>query len=281
MLGFLLAATFTFMSDRAQFWDPDDVSNETEEIVNGPEFPANFSSFQNQKVLLLVHGFNTSGEDVKATYQTIVKHIDPFGLYDAVIGYVWPGYDEALDYFEAEENANGLAERMQGHLRELCKVARSVDILAHSMGNRLLFKALDCTLTDKPLIRNFYSVAPAVNANSIEVANIFYRSAQQCQELCVFHSNHDEVLKWAYILAELSEALGYEGDADPDKEAPNVQFIDCTPFVNGHSAYFQAIPFYLYIQLQNLQRIPSPKTAQNVILQQNGTVLSLAAKQLD
>lgn len=267
----LATASFLIMSDRAEFWDSDKIGKETEAIVNGEQIPADFSSFAGQRVLLLVHGYNNDADEALATYRTIQKNIDGMNLYDAVIGYLWPGCDEKLEYFYAEKNAAELASRAKSHIQNLSQSATHLDILAHSMGNRLMLEALQNASSEKgkKLVRNFYSLAPAVKDNSIEINQPFFRSVEQCEKMFVFHSNRDGVLKIAFFLAERSEALGYKGADNPAKAPENVQFIDCTEFVDGHSDYFNTSSFYYFMQKESENFIPD---IMNVKLLKDGMV---------
>lgn len=267
----LAAASFLIMSDRAEFWDSDNISKETKEIASGKEIPADFSSFKGQRVLFLVHGYNNDADEALATYRTIQKNIDGMNLYDSIIGYLWPGCDEKVEYFYAEKNATELASRAKSHIQNLSQSAAYLDILAHSMGNRLMLEALQNISIEKgkKRVRNFYSLAPAVKDNSIEVNQPFFRSVEQCEKMFVFHSNRDDVLKIAFFLAERSEALGYKGVDNPAKEPENIQFIDCTEFVDGHSGYFNALPFYYFMQKEAENFIPD---SMNVKLLKDGMV---------
>lgn len=265
----LLAVSFFLMSDRGGFWSADSISEYTEEMQNHKETPVDFETVKDQKVLLLVHGYNDSAQEALSTYQTIVEHIEPFDLYDTIIGYLWPGCDEGFEYFSAKTNTKKLAFRMQSHLQELSQKAAKLDALAHSMGNRLLLEALQLSPQRNVLIRNFYSLAPAVKDKDIELGRPFYPSVLQCEKMFVFHSDRDDVLKYDFFLAEHARALGYEGVDVVSKEPNNVQFVDCTEFVNGHSGYFEADPLYDFF---NNQQANQTLNVMNVKLLVDGLV---------
>ncbi len=270
----LLASSFLLMSDRAQFWDADKISSETEMIEGLEEEPVDFKEFKDKKVVLLVHGFNSSFNAALHRYHQINKQINVLDLYDTVIGYLWPGYESGLEYFAAKKNAEKLAERMRLHLIALSSSAATVDVIAHSMGNRLLLNALEYAEFPSQLkpVRYFYSLAAAVDDQSVEQQHTYFQSLQLCDGMYVFHSNRDDVLKFFYLLAERSQALGFEGEDNEKKEAKNLQFIDCTSFVDGHSDYFGATPLYQFIKNQHMKTTPDPSTAPNVRLLANGLV---------
>jgi len=180
-----------------------------------------------------------------------------------------------LEYFFAEKNAMELAARVRSHIRELSSAAWHLDLFAHSLGNRLMLEALHVPTHKmrKKLVRNFYSLAPAVKDDAIEIDHKFYRSVQHCEKMFVFHSDQDEVLKIAFFLAEWSKALGYEGFDNRGIEPKNVQFVDCTELVDGHSAYFDIGAIYSFLKNQQAKKILN---AQNVRLLADGAVVQIA-----
>jgi esterase/lipase superfamily enzyme len=286
ILGLLLTSQFFIMSDRGNFWNPDKISKQTEIVAEKGDrnIAVHPLQFKNQKILLLVHGFDNTAAEAIDTYHLIHTQIgqlkDKNGndLYDSVIGYLWPGYDDRLEYFDAEKNALELAQRTRTHLILLSKITKTIDILAHSMGNRLMFEALDFPPQDtmKRTIENFYSFGAAVDKDSIERYHKYDYSTENCRDLYVFHSNRDEVLKFLYRIAQWKGALGSEAPSNLTKVAKNIQLIDCTAFVTGHSQYFSALPLYKFINKQHLKELPPPDVAQNVVILKDGTIKRLS-----
>ena len=204
--------------------------------------------------MLLVHGYNDSPQEALSTYRLINAHVSSFKgahFYDVVIGYLWPGDDNPLQYFDARRHVSKLAKTMRSHLEFLSGSASRVDVLAHSMGNRLMFEALNTPSTQK-LIHHFYSLAAAVGSETLEPNQQYYSSTQNCEKIFIFYSKRDEVLRWCYTLAERDEALGYGGARDPEKLPANVQLINDTTFIGQHSQYFGALPVYEFIKAQFL-----------------------------
>lgn len=261
----LLMTSLLFWSDRAHFDDPDNPSKKTEELITGGEKVVDFNEVKDGKVLLLVHGYNNSEEDAMKTYNNIFQYLaDAEGTeeYTHVIGYLWPGCDSSIEYFEAKKNAVQLAPRMSAILDRLSTSCSSVDVLAHSMGNRLILEALKRhSEKDKKVIENYFSFAAAVDDDSIEKKHVYHTSTQKCRNMVVFHSNKDEVLKYIYLLAEEDEALGGEEAIDLAKLPTNIKLIDCTEFVDGHSGYFtrQAFPIYKFISYEKEGKIDDSK----------------------
>ncbi len=277
----LIAAQLIFWSDRADFWNADSPSLKTEELntTSHLESMPNFSECMGKRVLMLIHGFNNTADDALTTYHLVNEHFshlqDESGqeLYDVIIGYLWPGDDKKSDYFDAKKHADLLANRMKESISHLASQALKIDLFAHSMGNRLILEALKLLPSnpDKKPIENFYSLAPAVDNESIEKGEEFYPSTKQCKNIFVFHSERDEVLKYLYLAAERDRALGYEGEEHSRNVPMNVQFVDCTAFVGGHSEYFQANPLYQFILSQHEKLIDSPISAMHLKLLGDGT----------
>jgi len=112
---YLISAREGFWSDnklavRDAIREVDLVGEDPSSPVDEPTF---LSEINGKKVLVLVHGYNNEPEDVHRAYATIegqvAKLVD--GAYDLVVGYIWPGGDDPLDYFSAKKRANALARR--------------------------------------------------------------------------------------------------------------------------------------------------------------------------
>ena len=275
MFTFIAAASLLWVSDRADFWSEDDIGEVTQMMVEDQQVPVDFGQFAGQRVLLLVHGFNNSASAAQTTYNEIFSYLDGFGLYDAVIGYFWPGYGDPLAYYFAKDNAEKLSPRMAANLGALAGVAHKVDVIAHSMGNLIMLRALSGMSTGP--VQNYYSFAAAVDEDSIEKSHSYYSATQQCKDLYVFHSDDDDALKIAFEIAEGGEeALGEDENIDLPDMPSNVQFINCTAFVDGHSGYFEqrAEPVYLFIQNQQAANTPAPTMMQKATLLADGLLTS-------
>jgi esterase/lipase superfamily enzyme len=272
MFAFIAAASLNWISDRANFWSEDNIERVTQMMVGNQQVPVDFQQFAGKRVLLLVHGFNNSASEAQATYHEIFSYLDGFDLYDAVLGYFWPGYGNPLAYYFAKDNAEKLSSRMTANLNALAAHAQKVDVMAHSMGNLILLRALSKTSTTP--VQNFYSLAAAVDEDSIEKRHSYYSATQQCKDLYVFHSDEDEALRIAFKIAEFDEALGEDESIDLLKMPKNVQFIDCTSFVDGHSGYFKkrAEPVYLFIQKQQTANTPASTVIQKARLLVDGSL---------
>jgi esterase/lipase superfamily enzyme len=256
MLCLIIASQLLLMSDRASFWDPDKIADHTRIVQESTRHTARLTTqdIQGKNVLLLVHGYNNNAKEALSTYRLINSNLSGPN-YDYVIGYLWPGYEEALEYFKAKHHVPTLAKKMRSHLEFLSASAAKLDVLAHSMGNFLILEALNYDpLQKKKLVQNYFALAPAVDDESLEKREKYYPSTQNCENLFVFYSKGDEVLKWSYSFAEIDRALGYEGAEHPKRLPPNVHLINYSNSIGGHSAYFTFPPIYEFIKNQTLPK---------------------------
>lgn len=191
------------VSDRHEFKDADRVSHgQYRRFVSAhhPHHTRDLSAKEwenaqsGKQVALIIHGYNTDYEKAIEYFKDVEEHSQ--GLYDKMIGYLWPSGDEFWEYYEAEDRIEDdhLPRRLAALLTELSRSAGRVDVIAHSMGCRLFIEALK----KKPQsIGNAFLLAPAVDKKTLSS-----KVLDQVEDLVVFYSHHDEVLSWAYPIVE-------------------------------------------------------------------------------
>jgi esterase/lipase superfamily enzyme len=225
-------------------------------------------------VTLFVHGYNTGWQDAARRYQTICDSLfsgaDGLGL---CVGFDWPSYGSPLDYLPDRAHAQQSAGDLAGLLSELydwllvkqraasinpadaCKA--KVSVIAHSMGNYVLQKAMAAAWTrnNQPLLASLINqlvvVAADVDNDLFEpqssdaadggaIANLTYRVTS-------LYSGRDAVLGASAGLKHFgTRRLGRSGLAvDPPSTRDNIWDIDCSGFfpatvagLDIHSAYF-------------------------------------------
>jgi len=229
---------------------------------------------QNQKhVTLFIHGFNNTWKDAVARYQSIVNNMfnGDAGL-GLCICFTWPSDGAYLGYFPDRETARETAVDLSTVLNEFYdwliiqqKAAMKnpanaykakTSIIAHSMGNYLLQKAMQLTWTrqNQPLlvslVNQLLMVAADVDndlftdggddqSNGIAMANLSYR-------ITALYTGRDEVLGASAGLKHFGKRrLGRSG-LDRSEKIPedNVWDIDCSTLIppgapNIHSSYFE------------------------------------------
>lgn len=278
----LLAISMFSISDRDHFWEAETLSKQTQyaqvdeqgitKLLNANQIQQFWSDLKNKHVLVLIHGFNSPTP--YTNYHNIRVNIENLELpvpYDYIIGYVWPSYDDSVEYRIAKTQIQKLKPIFAQTLSKIHSAAASLDVIAHSMGNRLLLETLNFVeeATDK-WVRNFFAWAPAVDNESIDMNQEYYPATQLCENMYVFFSHEDGVLKWNYPIPELDVALGLAGDESPSDLPPNVQLVDCSDVIHEHSAYMLSKPIYDYLQKIQQDELFTPLRSQTVKITETG-----------
>lgn len=245
-------------------------------IAAADTFPliAGGNNEQQSHVTFLVHGYNNGWDDAARLYQKLCGALysgpDSLGL---CISFDWPSMGSVVDYLPDREHARQCAADLADVLSALydwligkqqaafedsrfaCKA--KVSMVAHSMGNYLLQKALAVAWTRKnqpllvSLINQLVMVAADVDNDLFEsnssdgsdgdaVANLVYR-------ITALYSGRDGVLGASAGLKHFgTRRLSRSGLAmPPPTDKDNTWDVECSSFfppsVGGmgiHSAYF-------------------------------------------
>ena len=217
------------ISSRRYFSDPDrlsasghtireiDFSNDSvsHSFKDFGEFSARISG---QRLLLLVHGYNNEQDEVYDAYSVIERKVQSHlnNEYDLVIGYSWPGGDTELDWWSSKRRANAVARRFRFLIHTLVASAHALDMMSHSLGARVIFKALKqaSTINGNSIVRNYFCTAASVDNEVLEMGEEFHTAIDKFDGIYVFHSRKDEILYYAYRAAEFDQALGLSGPED-------------------------------------------------------------------
>ena len=250
------------ISSRENFVDPDRISatghiireidlDKGKTLRENIVFPDLLKELKNKNVLILVHGYNNEQFEVYDAYQIIENQINKLipGIYDYVIGYSWPGGDQALEWWQVKSRSNSIARVFRFLIEDLAKSASSLDMMTHSLGGRVGLKALkECS--SQNVIRNYFCTAAAVDNECLEPGEEFYESVSSCNRLFVFHSARDRILKKMYSAAEWDMALGLYGPEDKNYISNNAKIIyvaNCKKIISYHGGYKKAVQMYKYI----------------------------------
>jgi esterase/lipase superfamily enzyme len=245
------------------------------------QFPDDVPSEQQSHVTILVHGFNVSFQSATAFYQKISDSMftGTNSLNGLCVLYDWPSLGSALGYEPDRAHARACAADLADVLSALfdyllkkqnaaiknpdnaCRA--KVSMIAHSMGNYVLQKAMHAAWTRKnqpllaSLLNQLVMVAADVdndlfdagapdNGDGGAIVNLSYR-------ITALYSGRDAVLGASAGLKHFgTRRLGRSGLAhDPPlvtqpPETDNVWDVDCSSFfpesVGGeaiHGAYFE------------------------------------------
>jgi esterase/lipase superfamily enzyme len=106
-----------------------------------------------RSALLFVHGYNVTFADA-ARRTAQISH--DLGFDGAPVFYSWPSQGTTPAYTVDEQNVEWTQANLKAFLEDFFvrSDARNVYLIAHSMGNRALTRALTSLLADKPLLRH-------------------------------------------------------------------------------------------------------------------------------
>jgi len=245
-------------------------------IAAADQFPIlDHANNENQShVTLLVHGYNVNWTGAAAMYQNLCSSLykEPNSL-GICISFDWPSYGSLVDYYPDRGHAIECAVDLANLLSELydlmlakqqatflnpidaCKA--KVSLIAHSMGNYLLQKAMATAWArkNKPLLASLLNqlimVAADVDNDLFQpvsedatdgnaLANLSYR-------ITALYSGRDAVLGASAGLKHFgTRRLGRSGLAvSPPTGTDNVWDVDCSSFfppdvesLQIHGAYF-------------------------------------------
>ena len=182
-------------------------------------------------VTIFVHGFNNDFEGPVRLAASSVASVEPQAI---PIAYSWPSKHVTAKYIDDETNNAWAAEHFRDFLVDLLQRPdgpKTVNIVAHSMGNRLVFSALQFLAHAKPplngRIGQVVFAAPDVDAATFWEA--IPSMAAVAQGLTVYGSHHDEALQLSRELHGHCRA----GLVDCDDAVPlpqNVNAIDASFF---------------------------------------------------
>ena len=216
-----------------------------------------------RQVLFFVHGFSCQPEarvfPDALRLQALCDAIDP-GLVE-VVAVVWPCDDDfglLLDYWDDQQSAtvSGLAlARMIGKFaawrdrlgtEETC--LKHVNVLAHSMGNRVLATALASWAHDygvvPALFRSLFLVAADIANDLFEPERPGAVLSGAARHVVVYHAADDFALRTSKVVnlknRIVRRRLGHTGPADLARAPTNVVAVDCDDLNNlydplGHS----------------------------------------------
>ncbi len=134
------------------------------------ELKASIAEAGTKQTFVFVHGFNVAFAD--ATRRTAQIKYD-LGFDGPAILFSWPSHGKKALYLADEANAEWSAPQLAAFLAELRKqtgATTDIHIIAHSLGNRVLSRALeridvDATITPKPKFSQIVLAAPDMDAD--------------------------------------------------------------------------------------------------------------------
>lgn len=265
--------SFDFKNNQAEqsvYFCRRDASNRYQEI-GGLAFFDELKMANADQLLFYIHGFSSLPEP--AIFPTTQELQDLCDRKDnpriLVIPIIWPCDDDfgmVKDYFDDQVAADAsgfafsrllekfLAWREVGSTLEDPCIKR-INVLAHSMGNRVLRGALHISAsyhhpTGIPMIfRNIFMAAADVENTSLDLGNVGEHIVESARNVVVYYAADDLAMRASKVanMRVTSRRLGHTGPRDMDKVGRNTYAIDCGDFNNtydqpaGHG-YFTSDP---------------------------------------
>ena len=208
---------------------------------------------QGKHVVILVHGYRNSMNDVGGAYQKLLKGMIDNGLmtdrgYQLVLGFLWPGFATFAGFFPAVPFANRAAGFFRNLLELASRSARTVDVQTHSLGARVALQGLGGGTVG--FVDNLMLTSPAVDDEVLEPEQEFNGALDGCRQCFVYHTQRDNTLKFAFRVGDAPEfdrALGWKGPQHPDiikTQCPEVYVVDCKRVVTSHGGYRSTVDYY-------------------------------------
>jgi hypothetical protein len=199
---------------------------------------------RDRDVLLATHGFNVSYD---SGLRSLARLEQTLGMRsnEIFLGVLWPGdwAIPAINYPFEDRIASQAGKLLGGFCNSWLGSARSVSMLSHSLGARVV---LDAIQASRRRIKRACITAGAVNAACL--AEEYAKASANCDEIRTLSSRGDLVLQFAFppgdMLADLLDpdhppfeaALGRGGPASPQGANVRAYEIPDTPRYD-HSDY--------------------------------------------
>lgn len=219
-----------------------------------------------RQVLLFVHGFNVQPETAAFPMALRLQAgLDRLlGPEVQVVPVIWPCDDDfglVLDYFDDQDAAEmsgfafarALGKFLSDRDATRTRCLKHVNILAHSMGNRVLRFALAHWAASHgslpALFRSVFMVAADVANETLEPGRSGFAITRSARNVVVYHAADDFALRSSKVanLANrvLSRRLGHTGPENPDRVPRNVFSVDCDAVNSrydrlGHTYFLEA-----------------------------------------
>lgn len=187
------------------------------------------------EAFLFIHGYNVGFDDAVRRTAQLFRDLK----FDGVpILFSWPGQDAWWRYPAAEDVVDLSARQLEEFLLHTLAHERvkAVNVIAHSMGNRILMTALDrlALRNVNTAFNNIVMAAPDINvADFNAVSGILRRSAKRTT---IYSSSRDLALQFSKAFHSYARL----GEAPPVRLVPGIDTIDASAIrqdLLGHS-YF-------------------------------------------
>jgi esterase/lipase superfamily enzyme len=195
-----------------------------------------------RSALLFVHGYNVTFADAARRTAQISHDV---GFEGAPVFYSWPSQGTTPAYTVDEQNVEWTQANLKAFLEDFFvrSDARNVYLIAHSMGNRALTRAVASLLAEKPALRNRLTevilTAPDIDADVFK-RDIAPALVAAGRPVTLYASSQDQAL----VASRRVHGSPRAGDSGPGLVlVPGVETIDATAVdtsLLGHSYFAEA-----------------------------------------
>lgn len=224
-----------------------------------------------EQILLYIHGFSNLPDQVFSRTEKLQKLFDQKKKNQVlVIPMIWPcdnDFGIVLDYWDDQKAADNSAFAFSRALQLFLKwrtgtddegkpCRKRINVVAHSMGNRVLRETLkmwnkyDLANGVPLLFRNTFMVAADIVNESLHRGHSGEFISHASRNVCVYYASDDLALR-ASKASNLknkisSRRLGHSGPEDINRVSKNVYSVDCDDInmkydpLTGHSYFAEA-----------------------------------------
>lgn len=230
------------------------IQKDVHEEIGSKQLLSELKASQYRQILIYIHGFSNLPEDVFANVQEFQSLCDKSKPSEVLaIPIIWPCDNDLgiiKDYWDdqkaADQSAFAFARMLQKFMEwrgsaelnpEDAPCLKRINVLAHSMGNRVLRQTLsNWHKYDQPnglplLFRNTFLVAADILNESLHKGESGELISHASRNVAVYYASDDLALRASKISnlknAEASRRLGHSGPEDMEKTPKNVYAIDC------------------------------------------------------
>ena len=177
------------------------------------ELTLKVKSSRKKHAFLFIHGFNVTFEDAARRTAQMANDLEFDG---APVFYSWPSRGKTIPYTVDEQSIEWTWKNVRTFLEDFLiqSNAENVYLIAHSMGNRALVKAVNCLMVERPDLKNRITeiilTAPDIDAE-VFMRDIAPEFAKAGRPVTLYASSND------VALAASKRVHGYAraGDSGP------------------------------------------------------------------
>jgi esterase/lipase superfamily enzyme len=191
------------------------------------------------EAFVFIHGYNVEFDDAVRRTAQLFRDLQ----FDGVpILFSWPGQNAWWRYPAAESAVDNSARVLEDFLKSLLEneTLTAVNVVAHSMGNRILTTALERLALQRvsPNFANIVMAAPDINvADFGDVSEVLAASAKRTT---IYSSSADLAL----LLSKAFHSYPRLGEAPPLQLSPQIDTIDASAIgrdLLGHSYFGESV----------------------------------------